>query len=148
MRLAYYLFLLAGIAAANYSHVKYFPTKFPSRGAYDALYEIMLRVVNIASEEFTAYVQELKVRPSPPRSLGSALAQQRSHSARSATLSLPALAASLTQPRSRSAYYLSPLHSCSAALSQRVSLSSALALSRSHSATLVLGRALTASLTR
>jgi hypothetical protein len=44
------MFLLAGIAAADYSHVKY----FPSRGAYDAFYEIMLRVVNIASEEFAA----------------------------------------------------------------------------------------------
>jgi hypothetical protein len=46
------IFLRAGIAAANYSHFKY----FPSRAAYDAFYEIMLRVVNIASEEFAAYV--------------------------------------------------------------------------------------------
>ncbi len=53
------IFLLAGIAAANYSHVKY----FPSRAAYGAFYEIMLRVVNIASEEFAFYhdVQELVV---------------------------------------------------------------------------------------
>jgi hypothetical protein len=50
--------LLAGIAAANYSHVKY----FPSRAVYDAFYEIMLRVVNIASKEFAACVQELVVR--------------------------------------------------------------------------------------
>ena len=63
----------------------------------------MLRVVNIASEEFTAYVQELVVRPSPPRSLGSSLAWQRSDSPRSALLLLPSLATSLTQPRSRSA---------------------------------------------
>ncbi len=49
--------MLAGIAAANYSHVKY----FPSRAAYDAFYQIMLHVVNIASEEFAKYVQELVV---------------------------------------------------------------------------------------
>ncbi len=83
LRLAYYMFLLAGIAATstNYSHVKF----FPSRGAYDAFYEIMLRVVNIASEEFAAYVQELAVRSasSAALSLGSTLTPPRSRSAHS-----------------------------------------------------------------
>ncbi len=51
------MLLLAGITAANYSHVKY----FPSRAAYDVFYKIMLHVVNIASEEFAAYVQEFKL---------------------------------------------------------------------------------------
>jgi hypothetical protein len=55
------MFLLAGKAAANYSHVKYFPS-FPTRAAYDGFYEIMLCVVNNASEKFAAYVQELVVR--------------------------------------------------------------------------------------
>jgi hypothetical protein len=125
------MFLLAGIAAANDSHVKYFPTNFPSRGAYDALYEIMLRVVNIASEEFTTYVQELVVRPSPPRSLGSTLAWPRSHSTRSTGLSLPALAASLTQPCSRSAALLLG-RALSASLTQQRSRSVALSLRHTH----------------
>ena len=52
------MLLLPGIAASNYSHVKY----FPSRAAYDAFYEIILRVVNIAFEDFADYAQFLVVR--------------------------------------------------------------------------------------
>ncbi len=52
------MFVLTGIAAANYSHVKY----FQSRVAYDAFYEFMLHAVNIAPKEFAMYVQELIVR--------------------------------------------------------------------------------------
>ncbi len=52
------LLLFPGIIASNYSHVKY----FPSRAAYDAFYEIILRVVNIASEDFAAYAQFSVVR--------------------------------------------------------------------------------------
>ncbi len=138
------MFLLADIAAVNYLHVsvKYFPMKFPSRGACEVFYEIMLRMINIASEEFTAYVQQLVVRPSPPRSLGSAFARQRSplcpvrralaprsrSESHSAALSLRS---TLARPRSLSESHsamlllcraLAPPHSCLAALLQRVSL--------------------------
>ncbi len=60
VRMANYCFLLLlpGISASNYSHVKY----FPSRAAYDAFYEIIVRVVNIAFEDFAAYAQWLVVR--------------------------------------------------------------------------------------
>ncbi len=106
-RLAYYMFRTVGLLyvsacryrSCDYSHMKY----FPSRGIYDAFEEVMLRVENIASEGFAAYVHELVVRPSPPRSLGSALAPPHSHSA---ALSLRALAVGLTQLRSRSAALL------------------------------------------
>ncbi len=123
------------VSACRYRRFELFACEvLSSRGAYDAFYQIMLRVVNIASEEFAAYVQELVVRPSHPRSLGSALTPPRFRSALSQRDSL-----------SRA---LALQHSCSAALAQRVSLSRALALSRSRSAALLLGRALAASLTR
>ncbi len=45
---AYPIFLFAGIAAANYSHVQY----FNDRVTYNEFYGIMLRVVGIAVLSF------------------------------------------------------------------------------------------------
>ena len=45
------------IAAANYSHIQY----FPDSSAYDQFYEIMLRVVDIAHLEFATNVQDLVI---------------------------------------------------------------------------------------
>ena len=48
---------VSGIAASNYSHVCY----FPSRAMYDEFYTIVLRVVDIAFEDFASLVQTLLV---------------------------------------------------------------------------------------
>ena len=48
---------VAGIAASTYSHVSY----FPSRAMYDEFYTIVLRVVDIAFEDFASLVQSLLV---------------------------------------------------------------------------------------
>jgi hypothetical protein len=50
--------VISGIAASNYSHVGY----FPSRAAYDDFYSIALRVVDIARTPFAEYVQQLLVQ--------------------------------------------------------------------------------------
>ena len=50
--------MISGIAASNYSHVGY----FPSRAAYDDFYSIALRVVDIARTPFAEYVQQLLVQ--------------------------------------------------------------------------------------
>ena len=50
--------MISGIAASNYSHVGY----FPSRAAYDDFYSIALRVVDIARTPFAEYVQLLLVQ--------------------------------------------------------------------------------------
>ena len=47
----------SGIAAVNYSHMCY----FPSRAMYDEFYTILLRVVDIAFEEFADLVQKVLV---------------------------------------------------------------------------------------
>jgi hypothetical protein len=49
--------LAAGIAAANYSHVGY----FPSRDEYDKYYEFLLRIVDISFEGFATRMQDLLV---------------------------------------------------------------------------------------
>ena len=48
---------VSGIAAVNYSHVCY----FPSRAMYDEFYTILLRVVDIAFEDFADLVLNLLV---------------------------------------------------------------------------------------
>ena len=50
--------MLSGISAANYSHVHF----FPERANYDEFYELVIRVVKIAFEDFAEYAQELLVQ--------------------------------------------------------------------------------------
>ena len=52
-------FVFSGLAAANYSHVGYFPG--PCREEYDKYYATMLHVVNIAFLPFAERIQELLV---------------------------------------------------------------------------------------
>ena len=54
-----FLFFLPGIAAANYSHVGYFPG--PGREEYDKYYTVLLRIVDIAFEPFAERMQQLLV---------------------------------------------------------------------------------------
>jgi hypothetical protein len=51
------LYYVTGIAAANYSHVNY----FPSSEAYNAFYRILFRVVDISFETFATYLLSLFV---------------------------------------------------------------------------------------
>ena len=53
----YCVSLPSGIAAVNYSHMCY----FPSRAMYEEFYTILLRVVDIAVKEFADLVQNLLV---------------------------------------------------------------------------------------
>ena len=52
---------VSGIAASNYSHVCHFPTL----AMYDEFYTIVLRVVDIAFEDFADLVQNLLVEHPP-----------------------------------------------------------------------------------
>jgi hypothetical protein len=55
--LSYCFFLCAGIAAKNYSHVKY----FKDRETYDVFYGILLRIVGIGVLSFAGLAQQLLV---------------------------------------------------------------------------------------
>jgi hypothetical protein len=48
------IMILTGIAAANYCQAHH----FPNRTAYDAFYEILLRITNIAFVDLATYAQE------------------------------------------------------------------------------------------